>query len=65
MVTVTQVARLEARIAALADKMNPSSAIRYEVQLAWIQPDARVLDGEGSPITRGPGVIVLNFGESG
>jgi len=65
MVTLTQVTRLEARIAALGDKMNPSSAVRYEVQLAWIQPDGSILDGEGNPITRGPGVIILNFGKSG
>jgi hypothetical protein len=65
MVTFGQVTRLEARIAALADKMNPTSGICYEVELVWIQPDGSVLDREGNPVAHRPGVIRLNFGERG
>ena len=65
MVTLTQLTRLEARIAALAGKMDPSSGIRYEVELGWMQPDGSVLDSDGNPVVRRPGVIVLDFGEPG
>jgi hypothetical protein len=65
MVTLARLTRLEARLAALADKMNPSSAIHYEVKLLWIQPDGSVLDREGNPVAHRPGVIRLNFGERG
>ena len=65
MVTLAQVTRLEARIAALADKMNPSSGIHYEVELLWMQPDGSVLDSDGNPVVHRPGVIALNFGERG
>jgi len=65
MVTLTQVTRLEARIAVLTDQMNPSPAIRYQVELVWIQQDGSVLDSDGNPVPRRPGVIALNFGESG
>jgi hypothetical protein len=63
LVTLTQISRLEARIAALTVRMNPSSGISYEVELLWIQPDGSALDGEGNPVVRRPGVIALNFGE--
>ena len=65
MVTLAQITRLEGRIAALADKMNPSSGIHYEVELLWVQRDGSVLDSDGNPFVRQPGVIALNFGESG
>ena len=65
MVTLAQVTRLEARIAALADKMNPSPRSRYHVELVWIQPDRSVLDRDGNPVARPPGDIVLDFGERG
>jgi hypothetical protein len=65
MVTLAQVTRLQARIAALVGKMSPSSVIRYEVELVWIQPDRSVLDSDGNPVVRRPGVIALNFGERG
>lgn len=65
MITLTQLTRLEARIAALAGKMDPSSGIRYEVELAWIQPDGSMLDSDGNPVARRPGVIALNLGERG
>jgi len=43
--------------------MNPSPAIRYQVELVWIQHDGSVLDGDGNPVPPRPGVIALNFGE--
>ena len=63
MVTLAQITRLEGRIAALADKMNPSASIHYEVELVWIQPDGSVLDGAGKPVDRRPRLIMLDFGE--
>jgi hypothetical protein len=39
--------------------------IQYEVELGWMQPDGSVLDSDGNPVVRRPGVIRLNFGESG
>jgi hypothetical protein len=30
-----------------------------------MQPDGSVLDSDGNPVVRRPGVIRLNFGESG
>jgi hypothetical protein len=65
MVTMAQVHRLEARIDELTDRMNPSPRIRYHVELVWIQPDGSVLDSDGNPVVRRPGVIALNFGERG
>ena len=65
MVTLAQLTRLEARITALADTMNPSSGMHYEVELLWMQPDRSVLDGDGNPVARRPGVIALEFGERG
>lgn len=65
MVTLAQLTRLEARIATLADKMTPSSGICYEVELVWMQRDGSVLDSDGNPVVRRPGVIALNFGERG
>jgi hypothetical protein len=53
MVTFTQVTRLEARIAALADEMNPSSGIRYEVELIWLQQDGSMPDRDDNPVARG------------
>jgi hypothetical protein len=58
MVTLAQ--RLEARIAALADKMNPSSVIRYEVELVWIQPDGSVPDRDDNPVVRRPGAAAID-----
>jgi hypothetical protein len=49
----------------LADRMNPSPRIRYHVELVWIQSDGSVLDSDGNPVVRRPGVIVLDFGEPG
>ena len=63
MVTLAQLTRLEGRIAALADKMNPSARIHYEVDLVWIQPDGSALDGEDNPVVRRPRVIIPDFGE--
>ena len=65
MVTLAQVTRLEARIAALADKMNPNLSIRYEVELIWLQQDGSVSDRDDNPVVHRPGVIRLNFGERG
>ena len=62
---MVQVTRLEPCISALADIMNPNSGIRYEVELLWMQPDRSVLDGDGNPVARRPGVIALEFGERG
>ena len=36
MVTLGQPTRLEARIDALAERMNPGLRIRYHVELVWI-----------------------------
>jgi len=53
MVTFGRVKHLEARISALADKIHPSSGIRY-VELIWLQPDGNVPDGEGNPVALRP-----------
>ena len=55
MVTLAQLMRLEARIATLADTMNSSSGIRYEVELVWIQRDGSVLDSDDNPVPHRPG----------
>jgi|SoiMethySBSTD1v2_1073268.scaffolds.fasta_scaffold256264_3 hypothetical protein len=59
MVTLAQVTRLEARIAALADKMTLTSGICYGVELVWIQPVGSVLDCDGNPVAYRPDVIRL------
>ena len=45
--------------------MNPSQSIRYQVELVWIHCAGSVLDSDGNPVVRRPGVIALNFGERG
>ena len=50
MVTMAQVHGLEARIDALADRMNPTPRIRYHVQLVWMQPDRSVLDSDSNEL---------------
>jgi len=41
-ITLASLTRFETCTAALAEKINPSSAIRYEVELVWIDPGGSV-----------------------
>jgi hypothetical protein len=61
MVTMAQINRLDSRITELVARLNPEPRIVYEVQLCWMQPDGSVLDGDGNPVVRQPGAIVLMF----
>jgi hypothetical protein len=65
MVTLAQLTRLDARIDALANWMIPSPRIRYHIEIGADRPDESVLDSDGNPFVRRPGVSVLDFREQG
>jgi hypothetical protein len=59
---MAQINRLDSRIDELAARLSPTPRIGYRVSLVWMQPDGSVVDSDGNPWQRRPGVTVLEFG---